>query len=112
MKTEFKEQDEAVLFLKMKNELIKIILELQTKQCTGIDSLIWEVCYTRDKNYQDTLYFEDLGVEAQYSTKPGKNSRFNMSYNCKIYKSKDADEKDVYDLRFRLASTGTLSELQ
>jgi len=31
MKTEFKEQDEAVLFLQMKNELIKIILELQTK---------------------------------------------------------------------------------
>ena len=102
-------QDDVNTFRLMEVELINLMLEIQAT-CPAFDSLIWEPCFTRNKGYVETPFYEDCGFEAEYNTKPRRDTRFNMSFNCKLYKVAGKDNE--YDLKFRLNTTGTLSELQ
>ena len=102
-------QDEISLFRAMKLEIIRLMKELQVN-CPDMDTLIFEICYTRDRNYIDVVCFEDVWNEGQYNNKPRKNSRYNQSYNLKMYPVENVDNE--YELKFRLTTTGTLSELQ
>ena len=101
--------DDKHAFRLVKVELINLMLEIQVT-CPAFTSLIWEPCFTRNKEYVETPFYEDCGFEAEYNTKPRRDTRFNMSFNCKLYKVAGKDNE--YDLKFRLNTTGTLSELQ